>query len=569
MGQGLFGKENDKDGPLDFSKPIPPAESNSSASFASTNASAEKVQGVESYSATSVDRVTGVESFKGDKQASGEADKEKNTAKAETKDSDDKNQKNTKDGSQNHNKGFIILVSALAAVSGLLFGFDTGVISGALLFIKKDFHIDSTLQEFVTSSVLIGAMIGALCGGLFVDKLGRRMTLIVASIVFVIGSASTALSPFVWWLIGSRFIVGLGVGVASYIGPMYISELAPPKMRGSLVTLNQLYITSGILVAYLVDLALSPSGLWRWMFAVHVIPATVLGVSMFFLPDSPRYLVENGKDDKAKKNLQKIRATDNVDEEFNQIKQNVSNENRSWGALFAPAIRPAMIIGIGLAVFQQVTGINTIIYYAPTIFQSAGIKGNTGSILATVVVGVVNVALTVVSIILVDKVGRKPLLLWGIGGMVVGLAGLGGGFLFQGNNFLMWITLAFLLIYIASFAVGLGPIFWLLISEIFPNNMRGRAESVSTIANWGANFVVAITFLTLINWLGHSVTFWLYAVLGVANFFFVMKLVPETKGKSLEEIQQQWGVDSDQNEQKKHEKNKNRNPGSGAMPQGG
>lgn len=553
MGQGLFGRKDDHSEQLDLNKPIPPAESTNAA-----NNSAQ-VQGVESFRAKPIEHITGVESFTGEPSKNGKPVQSDNGQK--DKDSDQNVD------AQNHNKGFIILVSALAAVSGLLFGFDTGVISGALLFIKKDFGINSTLQEFVTSAVLVGAMIGALFGGLFVDKLGRRVTLIVASIVFVVGSTSTALSPFVWWLIGSRFVVGLGVGVASYIGPMYISELAPPKMRGSLVTLNQLYITSGILVAYLVDLALSPWGLWRWMFAVHVIPAAVLGISMFFLPSSPRFLVEAGKDDKAKSNLQKIRGTKDVDKEFSNIKKNVSNESRSWGALFQPAIRPAMIVGIGLAIFQQITGINTIIYYAPTIFKAAGISSNTASILATTIVGVVNVVFTIVSIILVDKVGRRPLLLWGIGGMVVGLAGLGAGFLFPNLSFLMWITLGFLLVYIASFAVGLGPIFWLLISEIFPNNMRGRAESVSTIANWGANFIVALTFLTLINWLGHSVTFWLFGVLGIANWLFVMKFVPETKGKSLEEIQQQWGVEKQKGQEK--ENGKGRNPGSGTMPQGG
>jgi sugar porter (SP) family MFS transporter len=501
--------------------------------------------------------------------AKGKADfSDLNTQKKE--DNDNKKADQNQDDKKG-NKGFVYVLAALAALNGLLFGFDTGVISGALLYIKQEFNLGSTMQEIVTSAVLVGAVVGAGIGGLITDKLGRRYTIIGTAVVFVIGSTSSALAPFLWWLIISRGVVGLAIGVASYIGPMYISEIAPPRLRGSMVSYNQLAVTVGILVAYLVDLAFSGFGTsaWRWMFSVHVIPATILGIGMFFVPDSPRFLIVQGKEDKARQVLQKIRANKNVDEEVNQIKEKVNEEeNQGWKALFAPTLRLALIVGVGLAILQQVTGINTVIYYAPTIFQQAGFSSNFSSILATVIVGVVNVAFTVVAVLLVDKVGRRPLLLVGVAGMVIGLAGLGGAFLFADQSWLGWVAIGFTVFYTASFAVGLGPVFWLLIAEIYPTRVRGRANSLATVANWAANLLVALTFLTLFNLLGKPGTFWLYGLIGIGTWIFAFFLVPETKGKSLEEISQYWKNRNEAGDEKNSEKQPERKfPGSGAMPQ--
>lgn len=474
--------------------------------------------------------------------------------------------------SEKGNKAFIFVVAALAALNGLLFGFDTGVISGALLYIKQDFNLNSTMQEVVTSAVLVGAMIGAAVSGLLTDKLGRRVTIIVTAVVFVIGSTSSALAPFLGWLIGSRVIVGLAIGVASYIGPLYISEIAPPRLRGSMVSYNQLAVTVGIVVAYLVDLGFSGFGqnAWRWMFSVHVIPATILGIGMLFVPDSPRFLVVQGKEDEARQVLQKIRTTGNVEKELEQIKSKVQKEEeKSWKVLFVPPLRLALIVGVGLALLQQVTGINTIIYYAPTLFQQTGFTSNTSSLLATVVVGVINVIFTIVSVLLLDRVGRRPLLLTGVVGMVVGLAGLGLIFLFPTVGWLGWAAIGFTLFYTASFAIGLGPVFWLLISEIYPTRVRGRANSFATVANWAANLLVALTFLTLFDLIGKPGTFWLYGILGIGTWFFAYFLVPETKGKSLEELSQYWQSRQDEKNKAKASNKKPRRPapGSGAMPQ--
>ncbi|HEX2910928.1 MAG TPA: sugar porter family MFS transporter [Chloroflexia bacterium] len=465
-------------------------------------------------------------------------------------------------------KFFVYFVSALAAFNGLLFGFDTGVISGALLFIKKDYNLNSTMQEVVTSAVLVGAVIGAAIAGFLTDRLGRRITIIGTAVVFVIGAISTSLAPFLWWLIISRGVVGLGIGVASFIGPLYISELAPPKARGSMVTYNQLAVTVGILVAYLVDLAFSPAGAWRWMFAVHVIPATILGIGMIFVPDSPRFLVLKGKEKKAREVLNRIRPKGGVDEELQDIKEKTQGEEKQgWKELFSPMLRVALIVGIGLAILQQVTGINTVIYYAPTIFREAGINSNTSSILATTIVGVVNVLFTIVAVLLMDRVGRRPLLLIGVAGMVIGLAGLGVVFLFNANGGLAWFAIGCTLFYTASFAIGLGPVFWLLISEIYPTKVRGRANSIATVANWAANLVVALTFLTLFDLIGKPGTFWLYAVIGIGTWVFSFFLVPETKGKSLEDIEDYWQEKSNSSNDKNEEKSRRGIHGSGPMPQ--
>nr|MBA3827188.1 sugar porter family MFS transporter [Ktedonobacterales bacterium] len=404
--------------------------------------------------------------------------------------------------------------------------------------------ISPFVQEVVTSGVLVGAVIGAAVSGRLADAIGRRRMILAAAVLFIIGVVGSAFAPNVPALVVTRGIVGLGIGVSSMIGPLYISEVAPARMRGGLVSLNQLAITSGILLSYLVNLAFAGSGDWRWMFGLGVIPALILGFGVTFMPESPRWLVDHGRSDEAKTVLARVDpelSAANITQTVRDIAGSTKQERRDLGALLAPTIRPALLIGVALAIFQQITGINTIIYYAPTIFQLAGFQSATASIFATIGVGVVNVLMTIVAIRLVDRVGRRVLLLSGLVGMAASLAVLGLAFALPvARQQTAAITVVGLLIYIASFAVGLGPVFWLMISEIYPVTVRGSAMSVATVANWGANLVVALTFLTLVQRLGTAPTFWLYGVFTVVTWVFVQRLMPETKGRTLEQIQQFW-----------------------------
>ncbi len=438
---------------------------------------------------------------------------------------------------------FVYWAAAISAVGGLLFGYDTGVISSAILFIGKQFNLSSTWKEIVVSAVLLGAVLGAAAGGRLTDLWGRRKLILVAALLFTGGAIGTALAPVLSWLITGRVILGLAIGAASFAAPMYISEVSPVRVRGRLVSLNQFAITFGIVISYLAGYALAATHDWRGMFALAAIPSAALGVGMFFMPDSPRWLTSRGRADEARRVLTRIRpeGTD-VDQEVREIQHSLERQaGHGWSELLQASLRPALIVGLGLAVLQQVTGINTVIYYAPTIFQFAGIKSSAAAILATVGVGVVNMALTFVSLMLLDKVGRRPLLLTGMAGMVIGLGALGMAFQVAGTSpFLGVIAVASLMLYVGSFAIGLGPVFWLLISEIYPLKVRGLAMSAATVTNWAANLIVAVTFLTLVQALGRPGAFWLYAVVGIVAWFFSFFLVPETKGRTLEEIEAHW-----------------------------
>lgn len=440
------------------------------------------------------------------------------------------------------NKGnyrFVVVAAVITAIGGLLFGYDTGVISGAILFIRDAFSLSSTAQEIVVSAVLIGAVIGASVSGILADKYGRRIMIIVASIIFGVGAIFTALTPEVYSLIAGRIVVGIAIGMASFIAPLYIAEVAPYNIRGALVSLNQLAITIGIVVSYLVDFVFAPSGGWRWMLGLAVVPSIILGVGMYFMPYSPRWLLSKGFSDRAKDVLEKIRGTTLVGDEIAEIKSSLAAERESkWSDLLDPAIRRALIIGIGLAIFQQLTGINTVIYYAPTILLFAGLQSAAVSILATAGIGVINVLLTIVAILLIDRIGRRPLLIGGLVGMVISLMLLGLSFALPGlSSSLGILAIISLMLYVGSFAIGLGPVFWLMISEIYPLKIRGRAMSTATVVNWGMNLVVAITFLSLIQLLGTPGTFWLYGIISIIAIIFVYFRVPETKGRSLEEIE--------------------------------
>jgi SP family galactose:H+ symporter-like MFS transporter len=438
---------------------------------------------------------------------------------------------------------FVRVAAAITATGGLLFGYDTGVISGALLFITKDFApLSSFLQGVIVSVLLVGAVTGAIAGGPLSDRLGRRPVVLLAAIIFAVGAIAAALAPNVLILIFARFILGLGVGLASLIVPLYIAEIAPPDTRGALVSLNQLMITIGILLSYIVGVAFTPIEGWRYMFAVAVIPALILGIGMFTLPESPRWLVKNGKLDKARSVLLLSRVEAGVETEMQQMEEIERIERQQaqvgYKELLAPWIRPALIVGVGLAIFQQITGINTVIYYAPTILEKVGFSAG-GAIAATALgVGAVNVGFTILAVYIVDRVGRRPLLLIGLIGMIVSLGLLGVVFSLGATSgaagLLATVCLA---LYIASFAISLGPIFWLMISEIYPLNMRGSAMSIAALCNWGSNFIVALIFPVLLATFGGAGSFWLFAALGIVAWIFVYFMVPETKGRTLEEIE--------------------------------
>ncbi len=441
--------------------------------------------------------------------------------------------------------GFVVLVAAIAAIGGLLFGYDTGVISGAILFITQQFHLNSIGEEVTTSSVLIGAILGAIIGGAFTDRLGRRWSIIDGAIAFIIGTLIAAVAHDIFVLMLGRILVGIAIGVASFVVPMYISEMSPPQARGAMTSLNQVALTLGILVAYGVDYLFTASSNWRAMFAVGLIPGLILLVGMLLMPESPRWLIAKLKIREAQTVLQKVRGTPAVQDEIQQTEQTLKAEKSGGGlaALEAPTLRMPLIIGVGLAILQQVTGINTVIYYAPTIFQSAGFQSASASIAATAGVGTVNLVVTIIAAFLVDRLGRRPLLLISLAGMVLSLVVLGLAFIFSHaatGGFLGLVTVISLMTYIAAFAIGLGPVFWLLIAEIYPLHVRGTAMSLATVANWGANFLVTVTFLSFVNVLGQGGTFLLFAAVGVYAWFFTYRWVPETKGKSLEEIQAHW-----------------------------
>ena len=435
-------------------------------------------------------------------------------------------------------------VAAIAALGGFLFGYDTGVIGGALLFMKKDLGLDTHgKQQLTVAILLLGAIAGAVISGWTADRFSRRRTKIASGCIYVIGAVGCALAQSYWEILAARFWLGLAVGTASFVAPMYIAELVPSRIRGGVVSFNQLMVTLGILAAYIVDWGFAPfSNNWRWMFALAVIPGAALAIGMYFMPFSPRWLVEKGREDDARKVLARYRdSEDDVDDEIREIKE-VSEQEVPLRDLVKKGARRLLVVGIGLAVFQQIVGINTVIYYAPTILKFAG-QQNTGALTQSVYIGCTNVFFTIVAILLLDKLGRRFFLLFGTATLFAALVGL--GFFFHSpmlQHSVGWMALACLLVYIMGFAVGLGPVFWLMISEIFPLALRGPAMAVCTMFNWGLNFAISYTFLTLTSTITKGGTFWLYAFFAVCALVFFWTLVPETKDRTLEEIEADLGV---------------------------
>lgn len=430
------------------------------------------------------------------------------------------------------------------ALGGLLFGYDTGVISGALLFIPNTFKLSPFLQGAIVAALLLGAMIGSACAGRLSDRLGRRRLIIIAAIVFTGGALLAALAPTVAVLIAARFIIGLAVGSAALVVPLYLAEIAPAKIRGAITSLNQLMIVGGILAAYVVNAILASSGNWRLMLGLAAVPSLVLLVGMFFMPETPRYLVHAGEEETAKEVLEDLPGDDRPQERIDEIREvddTVEGGTGLRALLRAKWVRPALVVATGLAVFQQLVGINTIIYYAPTTLTNVGFS-KTSAIYANLIVGVINVALTILAVRLIDRVGRKPLLFVGIAGMAGSLIVLGVGLSVLATPHhpgdpAAILTLICLATFIASFAATWGPVVWVMIPEVLPLSVRGTAMGIAVFGNWAANFAVSQTFPPLLNSLGPGPVFLGYAALGICAGLFVKALVTETKGRSLEDIE--------------------------------
>ncbi|VVC76448.1 Galactose-proton symporter [Aquicella siphonis] len=435
---------------------------------------------------------------------------------------------------------YIYIVSAIAAVAGLLFGFDTGIISGALLFIEKDFPVSTEMKELIVSSVLFGAMFGSLASGRLTDRFGRRRLMLIISGLFIAGTAIAALAAQVSGILLGRLFIGFAIGIGSYTAPLYIAEVSPYELRGGLVSLNQLAITIGILCSFIINYAFTNiDGSWRWMFGIGLVPAVLLSLGMFFLPESPRWLVKQNRHDEAVNTLRRLRKSTDVSHEINEIRNSLQIKQASFREIFKPWILPVLFLGAMLGFIQQVTGINTIIYYAPAIFQLAGFPDASSSILATVGIGIVNVLATIFAVCYLDKLGRRPLLLTGLIGMCISLIGLSVAFQSGTDaSLLRWIAMGCTFVYIICFAFSLGAILWLVVSEIFPLEVRATAMGVAVFSCWLWNFIVSSTFLTLLNAMGPSMTFLIYALMCVFSFAFCYYKVPETNGVTLEQIEE-------------------------------
>lgn len=432
---------------------------------------------------------------------------------------------------------FLYIAVFFASLSGLLSGFDTGVISGAMLYIKQSFEITPELSGLLVSSVSIGAIIGALINGRLVDKLGRKNILLLSAVIFIVGSIFCSISQNVIELILSRTFVGCAVGIVSFAGPLYLSEISSREKRGSIVSFYQIALTFGILLSYLINyICAHVEYTWRAMLFMGAIPAIILFLGMIFQSDTPRWYVLKGKFKKAKNILKKIDSKIDLDEEIENIKNTLNQDEKI--KLSKKIIMP-FVIGIGIMFVQIATGINAIIYYAPTIFKMLNFSSNQDALFITIFIGLINFLMTFVAFAFVDKLGRKPLLYIGLSGMLLSLLVLSGVFVVN-CDCAKYLAVIFCAVYIVSFSMSLGPIGLLLISEVFPLRYRGSAMSIAIISNFLFNFIVTGLFPISLNRLGGSVTFLIFALICVISIFFVRFVVPETKGLSLEELEEQW-----------------------------
>ena len=438
---------------------------------------------------------------------------------------------------------WLYVVAIVASLGGLLSGYDTGVISGALLFINETWILPDTLQGFLVSSVLIGAVIGAGTNGILADIFGRKKIIMATAVIFILGSILCAFAPNVYVLILSRIFVGFAVGIVNFIVPLYLSEISPKHLRGTLVSLYQWAITAGILFSYFINSVFAHVVYnWRLMLVAGVVPGLILFVGMCFMSDTPRWLVSKGREDDAEKVFIKIEPDIDVKKEVAEIKDTLRNNCNDEKFVFKKYMLMPFAVGIGIMFAQICTGINTIIYYAPTIFKTAGFDSNITAIYATAGIGIVNFVMTIVAVYFTDRLGRKPLLYFGLTGVMLSLFALGTSFAFADilGAGLKWVAVGSLVTYIICFAMSLGPIGWILVSEVFPLKIRGLSMSVCTVSNFAFNFFVVASFPVLLHRIGGAWTFWSFGIVSILCIIFVYYFVPETKGISLEQIEQNW-----------------------------
>ena len=437
---------------------------------------------------------------------------------------------------------WLYIVAIVASLGGLLSGYDTGVISGALLFINETWMLPDTLQGFLVSSVLIGAVIGAATNGILADIFGRKKIIMATAVIFILGSILCAFAPNVYILIISRIFVGFAVGIVNFVVPLYLSEISPKNLRGTLVSLYQWAITAGILFSYFINAVFAQAVYnWRWMLFAGVLPGLILFIGMCFMSDTPRWLVSKNRDDEAKRVFSRIEPDINVENEIRDIKNTLDSGTEKKFRFKKWMIMP-FVVGIGIMFAQICTGINTIIYYAPTIFKTAGFDSNLTAIYATTGIGVVNFVMTIVAVFFTDRLGRKPLLYFGLAGVMLSLFALGTSFAFADilGGGLKWVAVGSLVTYIICFAMSLGPIGWILVSEVFPLKIRGIAMSICTVSNFAFNFFVVGSFPVLLHRIGGAWTFWMFGFVSLICIIFVYFFVPETKGISLEQIESNW-----------------------------
>lgn len=435
---------------------------------------------------------------------------------------------------------FLVVVTVSAATAGLLYGYDVGVISGAVVFLRSTFRLSSLQTEMVTSIAFWGCAVGAAIGGWASDRFGRRIVLLSSGLLFCGGAGAAVSAQRLAQLMGARFVAGVAIGLALLIAPLYIAEVSPARIRGRLVTLNQLATVTGILVGYFCNykLAQLPHDNWRWMFGIDAVPAVLLCLVLPFIPESPRWLLQRGKVEAALSVLRRTLPTIEVQQAAEDIHASIREESGTYGELLSRNLRKPLVLAVLLAIIQQVTGINTVLFYGAIIFSEHGGATASAAMGMNVVVGLVNLVFTVVGMFLIDKLGRRPLLLIATAGMGACLAAfavllhtLPGGSLY---------LLIPVLGYVACFAFGLGTAVWVCLAELFPNRIRGRAMSIATMALWISVSIVTATFLSLINLLTASGVFLAYAVLCAISFAYILLQLPETKNRTLEEITRLW-----------------------------
>ena len=453
-------------------------------------------------------------------------------------------------------KQYLGLICFVASLGGVLFGFDTAVISGTFGFVETFFTLDKLEIGWFASSALVGAIGGAAMSGVLSDRYGRKPVLMIAALLFFISALGSTVPPNFVFLIIARLIGGFGVGMASVLAPLYISEVAPPKIRGRLVALYQLSIVIGILLAYYSNWALlgfsqgnteafggtgilhkaMVTEVWRGMFGSEMIPSGLFILLLFLIPESPRWLIKNGQSNKGYNILSKISGPIVANNELKEIKKTITHIKGNVSELIKPGLRLALIVGVGLSVFGQFTGVNIIVYYGPTILESAGFALDS-ALQFQVAIGVINLVFTIIALWKIDSWGRRPLLIWGMAAVFISLVIIAT--LFSLGQSGIWIVIM-LCVYMAALAISINAVIWVLIGEIFPTRIRGRAMSIATLANWGINFLTAFLFPWYVDKIGVGAGFFTFAAMCLIATIFFYKYVPETKGKSLEEIESHW-----------------------------